>query len=275
MKVSELYPVISYDPEGAHCAFSFGGLFQLAKFNPDTSLSLDDQIKQQEKFCDEAKQKFPLTEDIQNNFSTEEWKQCKKFSGLRDNIAYFGSESKVVITHQSIPFAPSLCFQQEDGFLEAGLHNCATHTLAVIMYSHALKAMKRIYECYKIDAGFLPELRFDQTGLIFNVPFSLPTLEQQQDSTIRENLKRYQERAMNKIQIFPDDENFGAVSVLGKQLDIVYENSPSDTPKGKFTCTIPLKGKNAIKRNQMAIDLFNCAVIQSRCLYTLIDSFEK
>jgi len=158
--------VIGHNPEGKHCAFYFGDLVKLTDPKPPEDLPDQEQDRLFSEALEAAAAKLPSAEQVRP--SSEFDAGCKRFSGLADHVAYASGTGQIIITHKSLPFAPSLGFQVEDGFLNFDLHNGATHALAVVMYAHGLQALRKIYSAFEIKT-ILPEVDFDHSGLVLRV----------------------------------------------------------------------------------------------------------
>jgi hypothetical protein len=284
MLVSELYPSIGYWPELRHCAFVFSGLFKIApqyEIPKDSILPMEKLVRLSHEYYDDKKRLFPKSEDIIKSFSKQELTFCQKFSGLDEKVSYIDNNSRMTINLPAMIYAPSMHFNNEHGlFLEVELHNCATPDMAVVMYTHGLNALRKIYEAYEIDADFLPELKFDSEGIQIQVPFRVPEIDILKKyngrGSIRESVINhlktqsisYSNRKKIKAEIFPEKDYFGKVAIDGISLEPIYENE--EKKAGKFVSKIAMKLPK-ISRNSLAADLLNIAIIQSVNMYRAID----
>lgn len=267
-----LYPSTTYAPDMAHCAFGFNVNCELVKIDRSTIMANPD-IEAQTKAFDAAVKditdKFPSTKAIKKNFPWNEWDSCKKFSGLKEGIIYMGEGAQSIITHKSLPFAPSLEMKMTDSFLSVGLHNCATPTLAVVMYMHGLHALKSVYTAYDIPTDFLPTIGFDGDNLIFDIPFQVP--KDTSRGSIREQIEYHAKKTGYNVKLFPKKDAYGPISIKGETAYV----QQIDPKNGKFSGRVEYKRHNMMDRNSIAIHLFNMARMQSQILYNIIDYGEE
>lgn len=263
------YPLLGYDPKLLHCAFYFSVNASVA--NPWADIPkgtpLEDAIQMQDKAIEKINASFPAVESIRGDFTDEERKQYARFTGLKDKIHYGGGKNRVVITHQSAPYAPQFCLNAEYGTLTSELHNCAAPQLALIMWPHALRALKQIYEAYGIDASWMPDMRFNREGLVMTSPFVLPE-KYETNERFRAELDNYLKKHRRPYTLFPIAEPFGRITLENLTLETTFD---PQTRKGTFTSAIPLKRRRTQQETNvmLAPHIFEIAVAQSRRLYQL------
>src|SRR3989344_2411445 len=186
------YPVMSYNPEKRHCGFFFDPLF----YGANVSNVEFTEISAEHAEMERTKALFPRKEDIEILFTQEQHTLAEKFTGVKGKVicrdSGEGYDRRLVINHQSVPFATALGFEMKFPFITYNLHNCATPNLAVRIYPLGLQALKRIYDSYGLDSTPLPSMHFTKEGFNFRFPFPILTESQKRDnpSNLEEILKK-------------------------------------------------------------------------------------
>src|SRR3989344_354901 len=95
------YPLIGYDPQGAHCCFQFlpNSIYMQIS---------DEETTEEERIIS----LFPKSQDIEILFTPQQHQLAEKFTGIGGRIfctnSEEGNDRALVINHQSAPFATTL-----------------------------------------------------------------------------------------------------------------------------------------------------------------------
>lgn len=256
-----LYPSFNYIPQMQHCAFGLNMLGPLAEYVDDERLPDDARIERFDAFLAKVSGRFPRHEEFPC-YDAKDWRACKRFTGMREEVSYAVSDSRIVMTHMSAPFASSLLFEADNSYLKSDLHNAATPNLALVMYFHALPALKKIYRAYGIDAGILPEITFDhENDFMFSIPFWNADV---QPGINKIKIENYATKIPYKVEFVPVNDFYGRVILGGTETEIAPPLSSDHA--GRFVGRIGYKGRNNIRRSVVATHLFIMNAMQAETL---------